>query len=282
MKITIYLPHYSCNLSLIPVRPKCSVSSVLIAPGPCGKTAQRHKEYLDTIDIFKEEQHRTVDGSHSGHTLKVRTVAGSAPVIHREGERRQTHSDRSKHRSLARKRPCRQNSLTSCSHKDEQAQSLQPKMETAPSSGECLQPAPSRVTEVNKVDEIITQDMNNSPLQNMNIQNEASSECLNVVTNQQEDKKQDSSVCEAVQDGNTLPDKMNHSEKEQASLPSQSFSPNRKIQRRVRVYKRKRRKVDTRAERVKQSNIPGDSMMKLWQLFHSSDDMDVEFLGFED
>ena len=243
---------------------------------------QRRKEYVDTMEIFKEEQQQTVDGSHSGYTLKVRTVAGSAPVIHREGERRQTHADRSKHRSLARKRPCRQSSLTSCSQKDEQTQSLQPRLETAPSSGEHLHPVPSRVTEVNKVDEIITQDMNNSSLHNINVQNEDSSERLNVVTNQQEDKKQDSSVCEAVQDGNTSPDKMNLSEKEQVSLPSQSLSPARKIQRRVRVYKRKRRKVETRAERVKQNDITEDSTVKLWQLFQSSDDMDVEFLGFED
>ncbi|XP_031155101.1 protein DBF4 homolog A isoform X2 [Sander lucioperca] len=272
-------------------RPKCSVSSVLMVPGPCGKTVQRHKGDLDTTE---EEQPQTLDGhegSYSGPTLKIRSDAGSAPLIHREGERRSyyTHSDRSKHKSISHKRPCRQNSLTSCSQKPEQAPIPQPKMETAPSRGECLPSIPSRDTRVNKVDQTITQDMNSSTshFHNMNVQNEASSKCLDVKTNQQEesDKKQDSLVSEAVEDGNMLPDKMtanNLSERKEASLPSLSFSPVRKIQRRVRVYKRKRRKVNTPVEQVKPSDIPNDSRLKLWELFQSSDDMDVEFLGFKD
>uniref|UniRef100_A0A8C9X932 Protein DBF4 homolog A n=1 Tax=Sander lucioperca TaxID=283035 RepID=A0A8C9X932_SANLU len=102
---------------------------------------------------------------------------------------------------------------------------------------------------------------------------------------EESDKKQDSLVSEAVEDGNMLPDKMtanNLSERKEASLPSLSFSPVRKIQRRVRVYKRKRRKVNTPVEQVKPSDIPNDSRLKLWELFQSSDDMDVEFLGFKD
>ncbi|KAL7394005.1 hypothetical protein ABVT39_019243 [Epinephelus coioides] len=275
-------------------RPKCSVSSVLIAPGPCGKTELRHKGDLDTTEIIKEEQHWTIDGhegSYSGHTLKTRSVTGSAPLVDREGERRScyTHTDRSKHRSLARKRPCRQNSLTSCPQKTEQAEILQPVMETAPSGGECPPSIPTRVTQVKEEDQTVTQDINNSSshLQDMNVQNETSSNCLNVVTNQKEEseKKQDSSVHEAVQDGNTLPDKMtenNLSAKEEVSLPSQSISPVRKIRRRVRVYKRKRRKVDTRVESVKPSDTPDSSLLRLLEIFQSSDDMDVEFLGFED
>ncbi|XP_037640691.1 protein DBF4 homolog A [Sebastes umbrosus] len=269
-------------------RPKCSVSSVLAVPGPCGKTVQRHQGDLDTTEIIKEEQHRTVDrheGSYSRHTLKT-GATGSAPLIQGEEERRScyTHSDRSKHKSLARKQPCRQNSMISCTQKAEQGQIPQPKMETAPSRGECLPSIPSSVTQVNKVDQTITQDMNSSTSQfhDMNAQNEASSKCLKVITNQQEeaDKKPDSSAYEAVQDGKMTGNHL--SEREEVSPPSQSFSPVRKIQRRVRVYKRKRRKVGTRIERVEPSDIPDNSMPKLWELFQSTDDMDVEFLGFED
>ncbi|XP_044065319.1 protein DBF4 homolog A [Siniperca chuatsi] len=277
-------------------RPKCSVSSVLIAPGPCGKTELRHKGDLDTIEIIKEEQHRTVDGhegSYSGHTLNIGSVPCSAPLIHRERDRKSyyTHSDRSKHKSLALKRPCRQNSLTSITQKAAQAQVPQPKMETAPSTDECLASIPSIYTRVDLVDQIIAQDMNSSTshFHNTNVQNEVSSKSLNVLTNQQEtpdkDSGPDSSVFEAVQDGNILPDKItgnNLSEKEEAILPTQSFSPVRKIQRRIRVYKRKRRKVDTHIEHVKPSGIPDNSTLTLWELFQSSDDMDVEFLGFED
>lgn len=289
-----FLFHLTRVISLIPIRPKCSVSSVLIAPGPCGKTEPRPKGDLDTTETFKEEQDGTVDGhegSYSGHTVKIGSVPGSAPLIHREGDRRScyTHSDRSKHKSLACKRPCRQNSLTSCTQKAGQDPLPQPKMETAPSRGECLASIPSRVTPVDVVDQIISQDMNSSTSQfhNMNEQNKVSSKDLNVLTtNQQQesDKKQDSSVCEAVQDGNILPDKItgnNLSEKEEVSLPSQS-SPVRKVQRRIRVYKRKRRKVDTHVEHVKPSDILDNPLLKLVELFQSSDDMDVEFLGFRD
>ncbi|XP_059195548.1 protein DBF4 homolog A [Centropristis striata] len=273
-------------------RPKCSVSSVLFVPGPNGKTGQRHKGDVDSTEIIKEEQHRTVDGqegSYPGQTRQTRSVTGLAPLNQREGERRSfdTHTDRSKHKSLARKRPCRQNSLTSCTQKAEQAESPQHKMETAPSRGECPPSIPSRVSPVSNVDQIRTQDMKNSHFHYMLIKNEASSTCLNVTTNQQEecDKKQHSSVFEAVQDGNISPDKMTgniQSETEAASVPSQSISPVRKIQRKAKVYKRKRRKVDTHVGRVKPSDIPDNCMLKLWDLFLSSDDMDVEFLGFED
>ncbi|XP_042346199.1 protein DBF4 homolog A [Plectropomus leopardus] len=274
-----------CNLVHIKTqvkRPKCSVSSILVAPGPCGKSELRHKGDLFTTEIIKEEQHRTGDeheGSYSGHTLKTRSVTGSAPLKDREGERWScyTYSDRSKHKSVARKRPCRQNSLTSCSQKAE-AQIHQPIMETAPSRGDCLPSVPSRLTQINKEDQTMTQDMNE--------QNEASSKNLSVITNQQEElnNKQDASVFEAVEEEHKLPDKMTDNKllEKEVNPPSQNVSPFRKIQRRVRVYKHKRRKVDSRVEPVKQSDVPHNSMQKLWEIFQSSDDMDVEFLGFED
>ncbi|GLD63651.1 protein DBF4 homolog A [Lates japonicus] len=134
-----------------------------------------------------------------------------------------------------------------------------------------------RVTRANSMDQISPKDMNSSTSL-FSVQNDSSKD-LNVVTNQQEefDTNKDSLQFEAVQDGNTSPDKMtgnNLTENEEGSLPPQSFSPARKIQRRVRVYKRKRRKVDT--------HDPDNSMLKLWELFQSSDDMDMEFHGFED
>ncbi|XP_068592474.1 protein DBF4 homolog A [Cebidichthys violaceus] len=264
-------------------RSKCSVSSVLIAPGPFGTTVQRHKGDLDKTEIIKEEeQHRTVvEGSYSAHTLQIGSVTDSTPLIPRERRSYYCHSDRSKHKSLACKQRCRKNSLTSCSQKAEQAQIPEPRMETAPSRGECVASIPSRVTPVNKVDQT-TPDVNSSTscFHNVIVQNEASLKCLNVITNQQEesDRKQDSSVCEADKlTGNDLSER-----EEEESLPSHSFSPLRKIQRRVRVYKRKRRKVDTCVESLKPRDIPENSMLKIWGLFQSTDDMDVEFLGFED
>lgn len=260
---------------------------MLIAPGPCGKTELRRKGDLDTTEIIKEEQHRTVDGhsgSYSGHTLKTGSVPASPPLIHRERDRRSyyTHLDRAKHKSLTHKRQTRQTYLTSCSQK-----APQPKMETATSRGKCVASIPSRVTEVDPVDQIITEDINSSASYHQNIseQNEVFSKSLHVITNepQDSDKKKDSSVFEGVRDRSISPSKMtenNLSEKEETSPTTQSFSPTQKIQRRIRVYKRKRRKVDKQVEHVKPSDIPESSILKLWDLFQSSDDMDVEFLGF--
>ncbi|XP_029602208.1 protein DBF4 homolog A isoform X1 [Salmo trutta] len=59
--------------------------------------------------------------------------------------------------------------------------------------------------------------------------------------------------------------------------------PARTLQRRVRDYRRKRRKVEkqqTAQEQEKPSNVPSSSLLNLWQLFHSSEDMECEFRGF--
>lgn len=75
--------------------------------------------------------------------------------------------------------------------------------------------------------------------------------------------------------GNNLP------EKEELSIPAQTFSPLRKIKRKVRIYKRKRQKVASHGC-VTQNVVLDDSKLKLWEIFQSSEGMDVEFLGFKD
>ncbi|XP_041648342.1 protein DBF4 homolog A [Cheilinus undulatus] len=258
-------------------RPKCSVSSVLVTPGPCGKTEQRHKRDLNTSEILKEEQQQTDDGhkgSNSGQSLKMKNVSASAPLIHKEKDRRSnyTHLDRSKHKPSSHKRPCRQNSLTFCTQTAGLDEIPQPDTETAPSRGETVASTLSGFTQVDPADEIITQEMNSSPSHScsVNKQKEASHQ------HEESDRRQDSSLYEAAQNKVTG----NNSEKDETSPSSLNFSPVRKIQRRVRVYKRKRRKVDAQVECVKPSEIPTDPLMKLWEIFQSSDDMEVEFLGF--
>uniref|UniRef100_A0A673A9Y6 Protein DBF4 homolog A n=1 Tax=Sphaeramia orbicularis TaxID=375764 RepID=A0A673A9Y6_9TELE len=219
-----------CNLihikSKMKSKPKCSVSSVVISPGPCGKTKPKHKGDGDTTETIKEEQliNHTDEGHGKyqiAHALKITSDSGPAPLHHTEGNRRycRTYSNTSKHRSLGRKRPCGQN-WTSCYQAD-QDRTPQFKEETAPSRGECVasnQPFPPGVTPVDLWGPIY-------------------------------------------------------------------FSPVRRIQRRVRVYKRKRRKVDAQVfcqEHVQLNDSADNSLLRLWELFQSSDDMDVEFLGFED
>uniref|UniRef100_A0A3Q4AJR4 Protein DBF4 homolog A n=1 Tax=Mola mola TaxID=94237 RepID=A0A3Q4AJR4_MOLML len=136
-------------------------------------------------------------------------------------------------------------------------------MGTAPSRGE-FGSSPYRLTQVDSVDRIITEHMSSSvSIRN----NEVSSVKLNGMTGQQEQihLEQNSSTFEYVQDGNVLPDKI--ADNNLSGKEGVSFSPVRKIQRRVRVYKRKRRKVETNVEHVKPSDIPVNFKLELLELF---------------
>ncbi|KAK2844572.1 hypothetical protein Q5P01_011231 [Channa striata] len=283
-----------CNLIHIKAnvkRPKCSVSSVLVAPGPCRKVKLRHIGDIDNNKTNKQEQQCTVigdEGTSSQHVFKNKSHSGSAPHTYKEGDRKIccTHSDTFKHKSVPRKHSSRHNCLTSCTQKAEQAQKLSLKTQKASSSGECTAFYPSMVTQVDLTDQISLKGVNSSTsvFCSMTVKSELVSN--SVMTNQNEvcDPHKDSSLFEAVQDGDILPQKNtgNTSEKEEGSCSTQSLSPIRKISRKLRVYKRKRRRIDTQLEHLKPNNVPDNSIQRLWELFQSSDDMDEEFYGFED
>ncbi|XP_051812271.1 protein DBF4 homolog A [Acanthochromis polyacanthus] len=254
-------------------RPKCSVSSAIIIPGPCGRPDFRQEGDVETVDGD--------EGSYSEHNLKVRSTADSSALIHGDGIRRKcsTYSNRSKHKSLARKRPCRQNSLTSYTEKAELTQISEVQSETS-------HYFPSRVPQTEQVNHISHRNTSSStsPLHNMDIHSERNLSGKRNVP-EDPDTNRDSLTLEAVQDRNAFQervDEKNLPEKEEdESFPTQSFSPVRKIQRRVRVYKRKRRKLDANVEHENLRDV-SDSLLNLWKLFQSSDDMDVEFHGFPD
>ena len=110
--------------------------------------------------------------------------------------------------------------------------------------------------------------------------NEVGSVMLNSTTDQQEQThlEQKSSTFEYVQDGNMLCKIADNNLSEKEGV---SFSPVRKIQRRVRIYKRKRRKVDAHVEHVKPTDIPVNFKVELLELFQSSGNMDEGFVGFD-
>lgn len=275
--------YFHSTLLTPPIRPKCSESSVVAAPGPCVKAELRHRGHPGPTEINKEQQ-RTLNGHKgfcSGQTANIGSVPTSAALVHREEDRRSADdmcSDRSKRKYLGRQQLCRQNS-TSCSQKDSGS-----KMETAPPRGGVHGSSPCRDERVDSVDQIISEHKNSSAFHTHTVNREkhVSSETHDVIRSHHQegpDVKQDSSVLESLQDniaGNDL------SENGITSSPPQNISPARKIQRRVRVSKRKRQKVDTQVERVKQSDIPDNSRLTFSKLFQSSEDMDVEFLGFDD
>lgn len=243
-------------------------------------------------EIIHEQQQNVHKGFCAGQTSKIRlappaAAAATAATLTHRGEHVRSHdtcSDSSKHKSVGCKRLCRQNSLTFCTQK-----APLPKIETAPSRGEYSHPDPCGVKSVDLAEQIITENMNSSSSHFHTVirQTYSPSKILNSETNQPDDSqyKQDSSVFESTQDRNVLQEKIpatNISEKQGDSLMAQNFSPVRKIQRRIRVYKRKRRKVDVHVEHLKPCDITDNSRLKLWELFQSSDDMNVEFLGFDE
>ncbi|XP_068179979.1 protein DBF4 homolog A [Antennarius striatus] len=249
-------------------RQKCSISSVLIAPGPCRKPSERKKQDIDSPEVFKEEQHRPGyrhKGFYSGHT--------SVPLILREEypTSNDAYTEKSSHKSPGCKLLCRQASLTSCT----QETKMEPTSSRVSKYGAS---SLSRDAQISPVDQIITEGMSSSVahFQNINIKDDVPAKSITVETNHK-DTKQHSSV----QDGDMLHKKMFESNLLEKEENLQSISPVRKIQRRIRSYKCKRRKLDIDVEHVKLSDIPDDSKLRLWELFRSSDDTDVEFLGFE-
>ncbi|KAM4735722.1 protein DBF4 homolog A isoform 1-T2 [Anableps anableps] len=246
------------------MRRKCSVSSVLLAPGRCGQADPSLQGNAGQSNIIKPEKDRIVDASERSYSEHLYT----------KGDRNNyyTYLDRSKHRFLASKQTIRKNST----QKSEQIMFPQSKLENPYSDGEFLTTFPSK-------DKIPLKDTNSSVfcLQDTNLQSEASASNFSVVTHGPEDTNKDAAQSEAVQEAITFSETENSlSEKEEESPHLPIFSTVQKIQRKIRVYKHKRRKVDPSAESAEPE--PESSLLKLWEIFHSSDDMDVDFLGFAD
>ncbi|XP_074538682.1 protein DBF4 homolog A isoform X2 [Halichoeres trimaculatus] len=276
----------SCNLVHFKTqvkRPKCSVSSLLVARGPCGKTDLKNEDGLDTTETFKEELHLNIDkekGFHSALASQIGPVCTSAPPISRGRDRKSSFSssDKSKHRALGRKKLCRQSSLTSRAQKAGQTRISHSDMEIAPPRGETLASTPSGVCQSDLIGPFISQDRNSSSeFKGLHGEDKESSKSLSVKTHRPEDR-QDLSL------SLTVPNKVvEGNSEEEKTIPSElNSSPVRKIKRKVKVYTRKRRKMDTPAEQWKPKDCSEDSLLKLMELFQDSDDMEVEFLGFYD
>lgn len=267
-------------------RPKCSVSSVVFVHEPCGRTDVSHGGGPDHPDTVKVEEHQNVefkDSNTSRRSNKNESSPGSAPQFPSKGDQWicSTYSNRSKHKSVPCKQTCKSTPLTFCAQKVEPVQILQVKSETSSSKGEIQPSFPSRDAELNHMDQIPHKDTNVSTayLQSTNTASEVSANSVIVPGLGHEDPKTD----EALHESNTFSKTGdNFSEKEGESLYTPNFCTGGKIQRRVRIYKYKRRKIDANMSHSESDGAPDNSLLKLWKLFQSSDDMDVEFHGFTD
>ncbi|XP_017280444.1 protein DBF4 homolog A isoform X2 [Kryptolebias marmoratus] len=241
-------------------RPKCSISSILFVPGPCGETDARHRGGADDSETVKVEERRTVElkESHPSWGIKSESSPGFAPQFHSKRDRWSCNTY-SRHKSLPHKHTRRPNNLTFCARRAEQPQIPQAKSET-PSS------FPSRDAEVNQTP-LRGANGPTSYLRSTNTENEVSAKSIHVTSLKDDDTKKDEALHEPKTGSNLT-------EKEEESPHPPNFSTVRRIQRRVRVYKHKRRKMDT--------NTPDDPLLRICELFQSSEDMDVEFHGFTD
>lgn len=234
----------------------------MVAPGPCVKTEPRPKTHLRTAETINEQQ----EVVNCQQPLKTRAAPSASALAPRGGHSRSndTFSDGPTHKVAEHK----QNSWIS-------GKASLPKTQTAPSSGDCFASSPCSVKSVDLAGQMITENTNSS-----------SSHFHKADSNQRDDpQKLDSSVFATMQDGDMVADKITGAttaNKQEGSLLAQTSSPVRTVQRRVRVYERKRRKLETRVEHLQPCNISDDFRLKLLDIFLSSDDSDMEFLGFDD
>lgn len=249
--------------SVTPITSRRSVSSVVVAPGPCVKTEPRPKTHLRTAETINEQQ-EVVNCQQPSKTRAAPSASALAPRG-RHSRSNDTFSDGPRHKVAEHK----QNSWISRSGK-----ASLPKTQTAPSSGDRFASLPCSLKSVDLAGQMITENTNSS-----------SSHFHKADSNQRDDLQElDSSVFATIQDGNMVADKITGattSNKQEGSLLAQNSSPVRTVQRRVRVYERKRRKLETRVEHLQPCNISDDFRLKLLEIFLSSDDSDMEFLGFD-
>ncbi|XP_056143011.1 protein DBF4 homolog A [Lampris incognitus] len=273
-------------------RRKYSIPSILVAPGLCRETKQRHKERDGDASETKGQCSRVLATSGCGEasegpSSKYNPTHGTALVTHGEWGREIGGDNKGKpqpkHLSVSRKRPCWHDPCSACSCKAEPIQIHRPEAEMAPSRGDSFIPDPTLDQEGHRT----CVDGNGSGLHNNkeDLWNEFPSNSLVVNSKRHEvsAESRDSLSIDCVCDG--LPGKVTCVSQNQEADSPQSPSPVRTFTRKVRVYKQKRLRMETQPtgqEPAKLADIPGNAMLNLWQLFQSSDDMDLEFRGFED
>ncbi|XP_015248364.1 PREDICTED: protein DBF4 homolog A [Cyprinodon variegatus] len=265
------------HFSFLPIkakasRPKCSVSSVLLVPEPCGEAGPILQGDDSPSQTIKEEEDLIGDAS-------AESYLGNICV---QGKKRNcyTYSDSSKHRFLVCRRTTRRKLSTP---KPERITSPQLNSENTHLDGEFVASSPSKEDCVSFVGKIPHKDTNSSVsyLLGTNFRSEASASNFSAVTHGPEDTNKDAILSESVHELKTFSQTENiFSEKEEEIPYMPIVSTLQKIERKIKVYKHKRRKVDTNLESVEQG--PENSLLKLWEIFQSSDDMDEEFLGFID
>nr|XP_057940101.1 protein DBF4 homolog A [Doryrhamphus excisus] len=246
------------RVSALVKRPRWILSTALVSPGTFGRTELGSKRDHDSTRSIKDEPHAPVDGTEepfSQHALKM----SPARLIH--GRKWLSASRKSKLQSV-----CRQNLFTSCPPKSAE------NAETLPSSGE-------RVTHSALLFPQVSLDVQVSHTDTHSLTTPAHQDPRSVsylgrpdvITNQPDEANINTES----------PGKASRGVSERDPPSQTRTSPARRVKRKVKAYKRKRRKLDPKAT-CQEHDPCDDSLLTLRQLFCSSDDTHVEFLGFED
>ncbi|CAL8247212.1 unnamed protein product [Lota lota] len=278
-----------CDLALFKPknkRPKCSVSSTLAVLEPYGTALHKPQDASGTKKRWKPYSISTAAGGReASNRLAVEPIPGSVKTSSAESTLR--NLDRSSAQPLPyhTSHTCRTDSVSG-----QTTAQLVPtptyQVKLAPSRGNSsaldsarlsrLSQTRTRTRETPQYHKEYSQSGCSSrtfphshSLQKGGCESirDSPSECPNEPVSQEQDKETHIPECQGV------------------NLPEQRPSPVRTIQRKVKVQKRKRRRVDMGSachNQVRSAcDIPDDGMY-LWQLFHSSDHVDVEFVGFDD
>ncbi|XP_061771579.1 protein DBF4 homolog A isoform X6 [Nerophis ophidion] len=237
------LPCSFTRLNRLYKRPKCSISTALVVPAPLGRSGHGGKADQNPAGIMKEKQHN--------HALNVSSASPSASLIHCNDRKWFIASHQSKLQS-------RQKQLVSCSQKATH------NAEMAPSSFEHLARSSLLVPRVNLDVQVSHRDPLSLALPPHQDPHSVSYlESPEVITNQDETTGNNGKASGKV------------SERDGASPPSLTYtSPVKKVKRKVKAYKRKRRKLNSKTtckDHVVESDACDDTL-RLWQLFYSSED----------
>nr|XP_061811770.1 protein DBF4 homolog A-like isoform X2 [Nerophis lumbriciformis] len=230
-------------------RPKCSISTALVVPAPLGRSEHGAKADHNLTGIMKEKQHN--------HALNVSSASPSASLIHCNDRKWFIASHQSKLPSM-----CRQKQLVSCSQKATHNAEMVPSSVAHVAHSSLLVPRVNLDVQVSHRDPLsLTLPPHQDPHSVLYL------ESPEVITKQDE-----------TTGNNESPGKASGkvSERDGASPPSLTYtSPVKNVKRKVKAYKRKRRKLNSKTtckDHVAESDACDDTLLRLWQLFYSSED----------
>uniref|UniRef100_A0A3B4BCG9 Protein DBF4 homolog A n=1 Tax=Periophthalmus magnuspinnatus TaxID=409849 RepID=A0A3B4BCG9_9GOBI len=244
------------------LRPKCSVSSVQSVPGPF-VDKPRAEDGVDSVvklELFQSQNHERREEQSSIPPLK--TTAAAPSVCHKTNKRRKNSTFSDSKRKQPPRHTFTSNIKEQRPHRNE---------ELAPPTGASPAPHPG-FSEAH-----LSLSHSTEALGDVNSKTEPLSQTLNETN---PETKLESGLCTAAHRRMLVHKQSTENYVSLKGGSSEDFVPEEMIKRKIKVYKRKRQKMLgplVSSLSMEQS----DGLTRLRELFQDSDDMDIEFHGFE-